>query len=181
LSHIGQFSFPSASWCRVQGSGFRVQGSGFRVQGSGCRVQGSGCRVQGSGFRVQGSGCTLVGNDLWPLRKREPHAEQSVRGPAGPGHFPPEPCSSTCESGPLRAVHWSRHKWPGGVSQLGFLLHGPGEVQRLLSSQPKWSNDSHSAPFRATKFETMLTNLRILKYSRWAGPGHFPPEPCSST
>ena len=25
------------------------------------------------------------------------------------------------ESGPLRAVHLSRHKWPGGNSQLGSL------------------------------------------------------------
>ena len=47
------------------------------------------------------------------------------------------------ESRPLRAVHLSRHKWPGGLvnKELGrlsesylIIFHGLGEVQRLLSS-----------------------------------------------
>ena len=48
------------------------------------------------------------------------------------------------ESGPLRAVHLSRHKWPGGLVNYDagrlsesylIILHGLGEVQRLMSSQ----------------------------------------------
>ena len=47
------------------------------------------------------------------------------------------------ESGSLRAVHLSRHKWPGGLVNEDFgglsesdriILHGLGEVRRLLSS-----------------------------------------------
>jgi len=37
------------------------------------------------------------------------------------------------ESGPLRAVHLSRHKWPGKINST-VIFHGLGEVQRLLFS-----------------------------------------------
>ena len=127
--HRHRFVWPNRHACmgsgfRVQGSGFRVQGSGFRVQGSGFRVQGSGYRVQGSGFRVQGSGsrvhrhrfvwphghaCRGVGVVLWG---RIPCAADATTRDLAP----PQPRKRPrCESGQLRAVHLSRHKWPRGL------------------------------------------------------------------
>ena len=61
-----------------------MQGLGFGVQGLGSRVcLGLGSRAYGLGFNDAGRGCES--------------------GLLGAVHF---------ESGPLRAVHLPRHKWP---------------------------------------------------------------------
>jgi hypothetical protein len=47
----------------------------------------------------------------------------------------------SCESGPLGVVHFSRHKWPGGISQLGFRT-----VESILHNHPSWSMEHNTRP-----------------------------------
>ena len=88
---------------RVEGLGLRVPGSGFRGQGSGLRFEGSGLRVEGSGVRGT---------------SEMKAASEGVAGGAKKGTpSVATPCQvdRAGESRPLRAVHLSHHKWPGGL------------------------------------------------------------------
>jgi len=104
---------------RVEGSRFRVQGSGLRIRSFSPvrperwwrklgRVNGSGLRVFGLGSRVFG-----LGFEAAPLGVPAPEAreESTMEGSLTSDNQPPNPKT---ESGPLRAVHLSRQKWPGG-------------------------------------------------------------------
>ena len=68
----------------MEGKEWMVEGAGCRVQEERWSMEGAGCRAQAAGCRVQGGG--LLENTA----------------PCGRG---------SSESGPLRAVHLSRHKW----------------------------------------------------------------------
>ena len=76
----------------------RVDGGGWRVNGVGCRVKGAGWRVGVGGFRVE----VVVGEDAVeaPVGKHQVPLLRAIWYPY-------------TESGQLRAVHRSRHKWPG--------------------------------------------------------------------
>ena len=44
---------------------------------------------------------------------------------------PSSPCNAACQSGPLSAVHFSRHKWPGGL-----VNQDSGRLQRVVFHCP---------------------------------------------
>ena len=109
-------------WILGQDSGFvfRVSGFGLRVSGSGSRVSGFGSRVSvaeqrakraSSAIAVLGTHTSLF-NNLYVYRASGGSGGSTAR--------------MKRESGPLRAVHVSRHKWPGGSAALQpFLPSGP--------------------------------------------------------
>ena len=59
----------------------------------------------------------VVEEEKWMTEK---HAAYSAYAEKVPMFFPSDLAKVLPESGPLRAVHVPRHKWPGGGTQLGF-------------------------------------------------------------
>jgi len=93
----------------------------------------SGCARCGAG-----AGCSTI-----------KYQSRQVRQPRRRAAPPPRPPSPP-ESGPLRAVHLSRHKWPGGV--VNFRTH--------LLRRRRAVGHAHSAPARLEVHAEGLAHLQ---------------------